>query len=58
MADICACTGTNCPKKEACYRFTCVKNPYWQAYFTEVAYSEITQYCEHYWPMGEKHESV
>lgn len=31
MADITACAGHGCPKKETCYRYTCPKSE-WQAY--------------------------
>lgn len=50
MADITACYGENCPKKESCYRFTCDKNPWRQSYFMNVPYEEKEQNkCEYYW---------
>jgi len=54
MADITMCTGTNCPVKEKCYRFTATPNELWESWFIE---SPITDgKCEMYW--GEKSESV
>ncbi len=41
------CTGTDCPKKENCYRFTAKSNEYRQAYFTKPPIKDGK--CEMYW---------
>ena len=35
MADITMCSGTNCPRKKECYRFTAQANEYRQSWFCE-----------------------
>lgn len=53
-----ACFGTNCPKKESCYRFTCVSElvhyPYRQSYFCVVPIDKETNECKYYWKFEEK----
>ena len=46
MADITMCAGGICRKKEDCYRYKAVPNPYWQSYL-----SEIHRDCDYFWPM-------
>lgn len=40
MADITMCVGTDCPKKESCYRYTAPVNKYRQSYFVDVPLKE------------------
>lgn len=50
MADICACVGGDCPMKEDCYRYTCVKSMR-QSYFMEIPF-KVTQgrfTCKYFW---------
>lgn len=54
MADITKCTGTDCPQKEKCYRFTAPKSMYRQSYFTNTPIKDGK--CEMYW--GGNEESV
>ena len=35
MADITKCSGTGCPHKEKCYRFTAPADEYGQSYFVK-----------------------
>ena len=49
MADISKCLGTDCPKKENCYRFT-APNSYLQSYFSKPPIKENGE-CEYYWPL-------
>ena len=51
MSDISKCEGTNCPKKDTCYRFLAKENEYWQAYFVDVPYDRKISACEYYWPV-------
>ena len=48
------CMGTNCPQKEACYRFTAKPNQYRQSYFIEPPLKEGK--CEMYW--GKNAEAI
>lgn len=52
MADITKCKGTNCPKKEHCYRFTAndtmVGNKSYQSYFVEVPLN-LDGSCDEFW---------
>ena len=36
MADVSKCSGTNCPLKETCYRFTAPNSELWQSWMTSV----------------------
>ena len=58
MADICMCSGKDCPVKETCYRFTSLVNEYGQSYFNdppgEIKDNKFT--CDMYW--GEKAEGI
>lgn len=36
MTDITMCSGTGCPIKEKCHRFTAERNPIWQSFFVEI----------------------
>ncbi len=47
MSDISKCSGTNCPLKNSCYRYTASSNSHWQSYLTEVPYKDGK--CELYW---------
>lgn len=46
MADICMCSGLNCPVKENCYRFTAKADEY-QTYFLDAPIKDGK--CEYYW---------
>lgn len=52
MAGITKCEGTNCPKKEHCYRFTAndtmVGNKSYQSYFVEVPLDKKGN-CNEFW---------
>lgn len=56
MVDITACSGQDevgnfvCPLKDNCYRFTCVKNQYRQAYFTEIPFDKDKADCKYFSP--------
>jgi hypothetical protein len=54
MNDICIWSGTDCPQKEKCYRFTAKADEY-QAYFLIPPVDKDGK-CDHYW--GEKSESI
>ena len=58
MADICMCSGKDCPVKEKCYRFTSLVNEYGQSYFLEppgkIEEGKFT--CDVYW--GENTEGI
>ena len=58
MADITMCNGTNCPKKEECYRFTVQANEYRQSYFCEVPFKIVENKftCEMFW--GDANERI
>ena len=47
MPDISMCPGTDCPKKETCYRFMATPCDY-QSYFVEAPIKEGGE-CDHYW---------
>lgn len=57
MADITACNTKDCPMKDSCYRYTCVKNEFWQSYFTippyKVSENDVIS-CEHFWRNDEQ----
>ena len=42
------CSGTDCPYKSDCYRFTATANPWRQSYFTEVPLDDNGD-CKEYW---------
>jgi len=46
MPDITMCPGTDCPKKETCYRFMATPS-YYQSYFVELPMKNGE--CDHYW---------
>ncbi len=52
MADITMCEGTNCPKKETCYRFTAKPSEYRQSYFTTPPINGDV--CEYFWDTAPK----
>ena len=60
MADICACLGGDCPMKEDCYRFTCVKSEWLQSYFREIPFrveaGRLT--CKYFWCSDETDPSM
>lgn len=47
MPDISMCPGTDCPKKETCYRFMATPSDY-QSYFIHSPIKEDGE-CDHYW---------
>jgi len=48
MPDITMCTGTFCPIKETCYRFTAVPSSYRQSYFLHIPYDSKEKKCDHF----------
>lgn len=50
MADITMCEGTNCPKKDTCYRHRANVNPFRQSWFTEPPLDKSGD-CASYWPI-------
>lgn len=48
MTDMTCCLWKGCNLKKYCYRFTALKNPYAQAYFTETPKLISEETCE-YW---------
>lgn len=48
MADITKCKGTNCNRKEQCYRYTAKENEYRQSYFAIVPVNDV-QDCDYFW---------
>lgn len=54
MADISMCKGTDCPKKEKCWRFKAPINELWQAYLVDVPYNKKTKKCELFWKFKNK----
>ena len=46
MPDISMCPGTDCPKKETCYRFMATPSDY-QSYFIHSPIKDGK--CDHYW---------
>jgi hypothetical protein len=47
MADITKCQGTDCPKKESCYRYLASVTEWRQAWFCECPLKNGK--CDHYW---------
>lgn len=47
MADITKCKGTDCPKREGCYRFTATEGER-QSYFADVPYQSYGL-CTWFW---------
>lgn len=47
MPDITKCSGTNCPHKEGCYRYTAKADDY-QSYFSVPPIEENGK-CDYYW---------
>ncbi len=58
MSDITMCSGTNCPKKEECYRFTTYANEYRQSWFSEPPFKIVDDKftCEMFW--GDRNETI
>lgn len=54
MPDITMCSGTDCPHKENCYRYTAKPSEFRQSYFVEPPIKDGK--CDHYW--GENAESI
>ena len=52
MADVSCCTGTECPKKNVCYRHTAPTNDFWQSYFVEAPLDKDTKVCAYFWPVN------
>jgi hypothetical protein len=48
MPDISMCKGTDCPKKEQCYRYTAEPDSHWQSYFTSPPTKDGE--CGYFWP--------
>lgn len=47
MPDITMCKGTNCPKKNECYRFLATPSEYRQSYFIDPPYEKDK--CGEFW---------
>ena len=47
MPDITMCKGTNCPKKNECYRFLATPSEYRQSYFIDPPYEKDK--CDEFW---------
>lgn len=54
--DITKCSGSNCPLKDTCFRYTAKASDFRQSYFTELPYDFEKQECSVYW--GIKSEAV
>jgi len=54
--DITKCTGTRCPHKKTCYRFTAKADKY-QSYFVGTPMDKKTKECEHYWKVKDSKDS-
>ena len=50
MADITKCKGTNCDKREFCYRYTAMESKYYQSWFVDVPIKKDGT-CDEYWEM-------
>jgi hypothetical protein len=51
MPDITMCSGKDCEKKETCYRYTALPNPWYQSYFALVPLvteDDGSQYCDEF----------
>jgi hypothetical protein len=48
MADICACNDKKCPSRTLCYRFTCEKSKYRQAYWAKSPRKKNAVSCEEF----------
>jgi hypothetical protein len=48
MPDITMCSGTNCPLKETCYRYTATPSEFMQSYFVNPPIKE-DETCDYYW---------
>jgi hypothetical protein len=51
MADICKCSGTDCPLKEDCFRFKAPES-YFQSYFENVPFKDGK--CEYFMKLFKK----
>jgi hypothetical protein len=49
MSDITKCSGTGCPKKSKCFRFTATASEWGQSYFAEVPYDKEKKTCGYFW---------
>lgn len=47
MADITKCQGTDCPKKETCYRYLATVSEWRQSWFCECPLKDGK--CDYYW---------
>lgn len=54
MPDIAMCEGTDCPYKEACYRYTATPSEFMQSYSITPPIKDGK--CDHYW--GENPEAI
>jgi hypothetical protein len=48
MPDIMMCKGTDCPFKQACYRYKAVPSLCLQSYFREIPYNHETDSCDYF----------
>lgn len=48
MPDITMCKGTDCARKEECYRHMAKPTPHWQSYFVTPPFKEDGS-CQHFW---------
>ena len=54
MADITKCKGTNCDKREFCYRYTAMESKYYQSWFVDVPITSKGE-CDEFWEMKCEH---
>jgi hypothetical protein len=57
-ADITMCSGTNCPKKDECYRFTSLASEHRQSWFNEPPFKIVENKftCDMFW--GDRNEGI
>lgn len=51
MADISMCHGTNCPKRDECWRHVAPRSKHWQSFFVTPPIKSAEPFeCAKYWP--------
>jgi hypothetical protein len=49
MADISMCHGTNCPKRDECWRHVAPRSKHWQSFFVTPPFKSVEPFeCEYY----------
>lgn len=49
MSDISKCVGTDCAKRETCYRFTAPAREKWQSWLNMPTAVKVVDECKLYW---------